>query len=548
MDLRHYAALLRHWLWLLVLGATLAGGVTYFVSRREPPVYDATATVLVNQAQSGVGQSYNDVLASLQLSKTYANLVKSRSILDAAARTLGINGLQSGNVSADVVRDTQLIAIHARDNSPQQAGRIANEVAQQLRNQVAQVQGTQFDPVRTDIQYQIATVQASIDQTTQEIVALNGQTTTLAEDQRQGQLAAGNAKLSSLNSTMQGLQSQLRDLALSAAKSSNSVTLVESAIPPAAPVKPRPVLDAGLAAVLGFLVAAAIAAAVEYLDDTVKDAEDVTRAAGISTLGILPRFADQTRSKKEPNLRNRPYLLTEVGNQNYTLEGYRVVRTNLQFAENGRRKQTLVVASARPREGKSTTAANLAMVVATGGQRVILVDADLRRPTIHQTFNVSNTVGLTTLFFAEAPTLASVMKPTLYANLRVIPSGPLPPNPADLLSSDRMAGIIQLLSENADVVLFDTPPILSVPDTATLAPRVDGVIYVVEAGHTRTALVRQATDSLRQASANVLGAIINKQERHRGHDYYSSYGYGYGSRSDSISDTRSVNQRPTKPA
>lgn len=203
-------------------------------------------------------------------------------------------------------------------------------------------------------------------------------------------------------------------------------------------------------------------------------------------------------------------------------EAYRTLRTNLEFSSLDKPLKTLVVTSPGPEEGKSTTLANLAVTMAQAEKEVILVDCDLRRPSQHEIFGQSNDVGLTTMVVDEKamsqPPLLEIGVP----GLLLLPSGPLPPNPSELVGSRRMQEIIAALSERADVVLFDAPPIIAVTDAAVLASRVDGVLLVVKAGGTKRDHAQKAKALLDKVNAHLVGAVLNNVKLDT--SYYSYYG------------------------
>jgi protein-tyrosine kinase len=200
-------------------------------------------------------------------------------------------------------------------------------------------------------------------------------------------------------------------------------------------------------------------------------------------------------------------------------EAYRTLRTNIQFASPDNPVHTILATSTSPDDGKSTTLANLAITFAAAGSATVLVDADLRRPHQHTIFGLPNDTGLTTLVAElaratdrEKDSASLPLQPTQVENLRVLTSGPLPPNPAEILSSQRMAEILAMLRESAEYVLIDTPPIIAVTDAAVLAPRVDGVLLVVNAGKTKRDLAVKARDMLRQVNAHILGVVLNNAQ------------------------------------
>ena len=202
-------------------------------------------------------------------------------------------------------------------------------------------------------------------------------------------------------------------------------------------------------------------------------------------------------------------LVTVTEPRSPSSEAYRSLRTNLEFASLDRPLRTLLVISAGPEQGKSIVLANLAVVMAQAGKRVILVDADLRRPQQHEIFGIDNTHGLTTVLYADSTPEALPLAETVLTGLRVLTSGPLAPNPAELLASRRLVDLIAALTAQADLVLFDAPPIIAMTDAAILAGRVDGVLLVVNARETRRDHAQRAKDLLERVNARLLGAVLN---------------------------------------
>jgi non-specific protein-tyrosine kinase len=201
-------------------------------------------------------------------------------------------------------------------------------------------------------------------------------------------------------------------------------------------------------------------------------------------------------------------------------EAYRTLRTNLDFASLDQALKTLVVTSAEVSEGKSTMLANLAVVSAQAGRRVVLADADLRRPTLHEVFGLDNELGLTTLMMDEAALASPPLRDTGIEGLSVLTSGPLPPNPAELMGSRRMEEVIAVLADEADQVFFDTPPVVAVTDAAVLATKVDGVILVIRAGKTRREYARMAVQRLEQINARLVGTVLTNVQLGAGFEGY----------------------------
>jgi capsular exopolysaccharide synthesis family protein len=190
-------------------------------------------------------------------------------------------------------------------------------------------------------------------------------------------------------------------------------------------------------------------------------------------------------------------------------ESYRSLRMNLQFAALDRKLRTLLITSPGPSEGKTTTLANLAVTMAQMEQRVVIVDCDLRRPYLNKLFGLGNDTGVTTMMVDDEALANPPLQETSIEGLRLLASGPLPPRPSDLLGSQRMGKIIERLLQDADIVLFDAPPVMSATDAAVLATQVDGVLLVVNAGETKREQVRNAIERLQKVNANIVGSVLN---------------------------------------
>jgi capsular exopolysaccharide synthesis family protein len=214
-------------------------------------------------------------------------------------------------------------------------------------------------------------------------------------------------------------------------------------------------------------------------------------------------------------------LVTLTMPRSPTSEAYRTLRTNLEFSSMDKSIETMVVTSPGPDEGKSTTLANLAITLAQAEKEVILVDCDLRRPSQHEIFGLSNAVGVTTMVVDDAAMKDPPLLDTGVAGLRLLPSGPLPPNPSELVGSRRMGEIMTALSERSDIVLFDAPPIIAVTDAAVIASRVDAVLLVIKAGATKRGEAQKAKALLEKVNAHLVGAVLNNTKMDT--SYYRYY-------------------------
>ncbi|MBO8157751.1 MAG: CpsD/CapB family tyrosine-protein kinase [Bacillaceae bacterium] len=203
-------------------------------------------------------------------------------------------------------------------------------------------------------------------------------------------------------------------------------------------------------------------------------------------------------------------------------EQYRTIRTNIEYASVDQEMKSIMVTSAGPGEGKSTTVANLAVVFAQQGKKVLLVDADLRKPTVQYTFRADSTYGLTNLLTKQKSPQQTIQQSQV-ENLSILPSGPIPPNPAELLGSNAMKGLMEYLSQEYDIILFDVPPVLAVTDAQVLANECDGVILVVQSGGTDVDASKKAKEALLNAKGKLLGVVLNQKKMKKGDYHYYYY-------------------------
>lgn len=294
----------------------------------------------------------------------------------------------------------------------------------------------------------------------------------------------------------------------------NNVRLLNDAVPPPRPFRPDTSRTLLMSLFLGFAIAGALAFGLDYLDDTIKTPEDITRKLRVPFLGLVP----SVRSDKQPVLSGP--VPHDFG------EAYRALRTSLVFTSGGESTRIITCTSAQPLEGKTTTACNLAMVLAFGGSRVLLIDADMRRPGVHKALKINNTVGLSHLLVGQARVREAIQR-TSDPNFCVMTAGRTPPNPSELLSSERMKQLIANLKQGPfDWVVIDTPPVLAVTDAVILTPLVDGVTFVLGAEMTRRRLAERAVQMLMVSRPRVVGAVLNRVNFDRNKYYYSRY-YGY---------------------
>ncbi|MEU8384744.1 polysaccharide biosynthesis tyrosine autokinase [Streptosporangium sp. NPDC048865] len=295
------------------------------------------------------------------------------------------------------------------------------------------------------------------------------------------------------------------------------ITIVDQADVPVTPVSPRPLANLTIAVLAALLTAMAAVILRDRLDTTLKSSEALQEASGSSTLGVIGY---------ERDARHYPLILRNRGRSSRS-EAFRALRTNLQFIGVDRQPKSLVVTSCLPGEGKSSTSANLAITLAQAGWRVILVDGDLRRPSIPRYLGIEGTTGLTDVLINKAG-LKEVVQVWGEVGLSVLPSGQIPPNPSELLGSDGMRQVLAQLTETYDMVIIDAPPLLPVTDAATITAICDGALLVARYGRTRREHMTRASELLTSINARVVGTVLNFVPA-RGGTYYG-YGYGYESK------------------
>ncbi|MGH9870458.1 MAG: GumC family protein [Candidatus Polarisedimenticolia bacterium] len=317
-----------------------------------------------------------------------------------------------------------------------------------------------------------------------------------------------------------------------------NVRVVDEAAIPTAPSSPQRGLNFLLSLVAGLGLGIGLAFFFDYMDDSVNTADDLSRIAALPCLGIIPSHDEEARrlsvvrAKENNEEASRPEidLATMRDARSQVSESFRELRTALLVSSPGRAPRNLLVTSSQPREGKTSTALNLAITLAQLNRRVLIVDADLRRPRLHKALEQANAAGLSTCL-SGAESLDQVIVPAGPANLFLLPSGPPPPNPAELLDSAEFGSLVDRLS-GYDHVLFDSPPILSVTDASIMARHMDGVVLVVRAGATPRNSVARATEKLRVVKARVLGALLNRVDVSSHGGYYRSYYSYYGHEKD----------------
>lgn len=320
-------------------------------------------------------------------------------------------------------------------------------------------------------------------------------------------------RLQKLSETVGGRE---KESALAAHLKANNVRILDRALVPGSALRPNPLLVGAIAMVLGFLLGFALAFIFDLIDSTVKTQEDIEERIRLPFLGVIPRIQASERladgSSLELYIHGKP--------RSAVAECCRAIRTSLMFMSPDKPLRCLLITSGEPQEGKSTVAVNLAVTMAQSGQRVLLVDTDMRRPRMHKIFKLQTTHGFSSLVAGEGPNENFICR-TDVDNLWVLPCGPIPPTPAELLQSERCRSVVAELSRKFDRVLFDSPPLGVVTDAAILSQLCDGTVLVAKTGKTSRELLLRSRKMLLDLKANILGCVLNDL------DLQSRSGYGY---------------------
>ena len=586
MEIKQYLEIIKHWFWLIILGIVLGGLLAWGFSAIQEPVYQATARVQVMSAPQSGANDYS-YWNEQQLARTYVQTIKSRLVLDEVEARLGLEVQDiRTQVIADTqlidifVEDddprhaadiaNMVVTVFSEQNGQLQASRFL-ESEQSLQAQIEQVDQqiaelqTQSNAVITEqTQATADRAQAEMLRLEGEILVLQNEIETLRNPPRgnslstptpsaevRSQLNEKELKLGQLQSTynlyqqiytnlvvlgkdmvagdassaQQNMQATLalyqeiranllssyESIRLARMNSTSNIVPIEPAVPEPAPIRPNVLTNTLLGIAVGLMLAGATVFAIEYLDDTLKTSDQITQVLDLPVIGYI---AEMEHNKEGPYVSENP--------RSPVSETFRTLRTNLEFASVDNPLKSLLVVSAHPEEGKSTVAANLAVTMAQGGKRVLLIDADLRRPRVHKFFGLSNRIGLSDLI-RDSVSMTDVSRPWKDTSLSIITSGGIPPNPADLLSSDKMASILEEAKKITDFVVVDSPPFL-VADASILASRMDGVLLLVYPGKTPIDSALTTLEQMKRAGAHMVGVVMNRIPRNRSH-YYSGYRY-----------------------
>ena len=493
---RAYALILRRRKWWVVSLAVLGLAISLAFSLTAHKQYSATAQLLVqpSAAASGVGAVQQPVTQTQV--QTELQLVTSAPVQQAVRGTLQ----STPAVSVAEVAQTNVIAITATSLVPSRAAVIANLYAtarscstgRRWRNVTWRARRRSC--ARRSPRSGRSSSPSSRDTTSPEASALFNQQAVLKE--------------------------QLAQMEVSGAVDTGDVVLVTPAQTPVSPSSPKPVQNALLGLAAGLALGLGAAFLRDSLDDRLTSKEATEHAGGAPVLAMTPAVTSWRRQQK-------PLVVSVAEPTSPAAESYRSLRTSIQFARQEQQLRSVVVTSPGVSEGKTATLANLGVVFAQAGERVVLVSCDLRRPRIGEFFGLDEQQGFTSVLAGQQTLEEAVLPVPGVDRLSVLPAGPVPPNPAELLNSTRTRDIFAQLREQFDLVLIDSPPVLPVTDAAILSRHADATLLLAAAGQTRRSDLHRAAEKLDQVGATILGIVLNKVTRQTGRYYGYGYGYSY---------------------
>ena len=526
---QYFTPFLRWW-WLILICTVAAGAASYLAVRRLPAQYEVHAMLVTGRSMSSTNPNSGELYLEQQLAMFYANIGNQDKIAVDTMTALKLQSLPQHYVRA--MPNSPFVEVIVTDTDPSRAQAVTNELANQLVLVSPSAKGEGNQAQQTFIIDQLSKIQEQLKETEKEIADAQ---TKLGELTSARQIADTQSLISALQQKQISLQGNYANLLASSQQGAiNSLTIVQPAALPTTPVGPNKRLYVLIAAAVGLLLSSAGAFAIEFLDRTIKTSEEAAELIGAPVIGYIPHI----QSKSDP------YTFTINNPQDSVTDAFRTLRTNLDFIDFEKKVKTIMVTATDASIGKTIVASNLALNYVLSDKDAVIIDCDLRRPMINKAFQLENSSGLTDICRGQAkisdtliswvpgtavnrddknggkPNETSALK---YHPLRILPSGTIPPNPSELLASQRFSDVLSVLSRTADVVIIDSPP-LFIPDTSILLGKVDGVIVVVQLGKSMRDSIRMVKETISRSGAPLLGIVVNRIPR-AGKYYYYDSGY-----------------------
>ncbi len=513
MGLRDYLAVIRRRKLTIIATTVLVTAAVLILSFLQTPVYAAKARVLLRPTTSIFDAPGSQQVQTPVLVQTEIQVFRSEQVRELVRAKLG--GV-APKVSVKAISETAVVEVTAESTDPQRAAAVSNAYVS------AFIEFRQNEANRASVEAS-KDIQAQIDGLQKEIRALDDRLAALPactganqprECEQRDRLIQDR---DSLVSQMTPLRQRLDQLQVGTSAAGGPQVLAPAAAP-TDPARPRPGRNGLMGLGVGLTLGIALAFAFEHLDDSIKSKEDLERLAhDLPVLGLIPTV---TAWKNRTQTR----IVSQSDPTSSVAEAYRSLRTSIRFIGLDRSMRTIQVTSANASEGKTTTVANLAVALARAGERVVVVSCDLRRPRIHEFFDLPNDTGFMSVVLGEMPLSTALQAVPGEARLQLLATGPIPANPSELLSSSRAGQVLSALSKEFSIVLVDCPPVLPVTDAAVLSSRVDGTLMVATVGTTTGRQVTRSLELLRQVGAPLIGMVLNGVGDQTGYGYHGYYG------------------------
>ena len=519
IDLRKILSILGRWIWLLLLGGIIGAGIAYWITLQIAPIYEAKSLILIEQNRASSAINAPELLTN-ERTNTYLEFINQGLMDDKVAARLGIDVPQL-EISIDDIRiaqvgRTELFEITVRGYSPDYVAAVANALPDALNQSIVDVRQNRFEESKANLSAQLSSLKLQMDLTEAAVDRIG----TPRTNQEENELRSQEEILAQYRSSYADLVQSYENVRLIEIQSLDNISVARSAEIPKVPVSSNLLINAILGLIIGVSTALTFIVLVEYLDDSVKDPDAIQQVVNGTLLGVIAPIPSVETELNELDEK----LITLHEPRHLLSEQYRIIRTNLRFATADSEKNLLMVTSASSNEGKSTTVANLAISMAQSGQNVLIIDADLRKPSQHLIFDTPMQPGLVESLYPTQEGESYSISTTVQPNLFVLTSGQSVPNPTDILESERLKQMVSLLQTEFDVVLIDTPPILPVSDAAVLAGFVPNVILVANAETARQTELARAVEALNKVGVQPVGTILN-QYRVPSQDYYEYDSY-----------------------
>ena len=507
MELRNViTSVLKRWWWLVIL-TTVGAILGYAISRAQTPMYHATTTILVGESIRSSSVDRVDIQISEALIQTYVEIARRQPIMQGVVTALNLNESWqdlSKRVTVTHIESTQLIEIGVEANTPDEARIIADEIV----NQLILLSPSSFESTENQLttsfnREQIINLQERIVTGQQRLLEIDTATNNSISEIELTALQQEKAALEGLIIEWERNYTQLLTLT-EPKRNPTQLSVVEPAHSSSRMIRPRTQLNTLIGGAVGMMLALGLIFLLDFLDDTYRSLKDFSRPEEVNILGSIRKIRGNKLSDK---------LIAHLQPHSPITESYRIIRSRIRIKRDDNQARSIMVTSSMPEEGKSVTAANLAVVFAQANYKTVLVDADLRHPVLHKAFNVENEAGLGDMLSSREMKIEECLKNTSVKNLQILTSGEPLPDPSSQLGSERMEEILRDLKKTAEIVIFDTPPVLVFADAITLSRRIDGIIMVIRAGKSTRSAVNQTLLDLQNANAKLLGSVFNQSPK-----------------------------------